>query len=291
MNFLWDIVTDTISDGLHLLPFLFLTYLAMEWLERRTEEKTAEWVERAGRFGPFIGGALGAFPQCGFSAAASSLYAARVITLGTLLSIYLSTSDEMVPLFVSHNIPVEIMLQILAMKACVGMLCGFVVDSVVRGQRGRYGNAEPLRINELCASEECHCMDENSVWKSALVHTINIFIFILLVTFALNLIVGLFGEDKLSALLKGGPLLGHFIAGFIGLIPNCAASVVITELYLSGVLTFGTMMSGLLVGAGVGLLVLYRVNAHRRQNLFITGLLYLMGVTWGIIIDLFGITF
>ena len=292
MDFFQDILVDTVMDGLHLLPFLFLTYLAMEYMEHWTETRSSAWVERAGRFGPFVGALLGVFPQCGFSAAAANLYAGRVITVGTLLSIFLSTSDEMVPLFISSHVPMETMAHILGMKGAIGMLCGCMLDAALRSLRML--GLQPRwkqHIQELCEDAHCHCEEETDApWKAACVHTAHIFAFILLVTFALNVLVALFGEDKLSAVLTASPIMGHFLAGIIGLIPNCAASVVITQLYLSGVLTLGTMMSGLLVGAGVGLLVLYRVNLHRRQNIAITLLLYACGVAWGLLVDLLGVT-
>lgn len=277
---MWDIILDTLIDGLKLVPFLFLTYLAMEYLEHKTGQKTQQIVKKAGKWGPLMGGLAGAVPQCGFSAAASNLYAGKVITLGTLLAIYLSTSDEMLPILISEKAPVMLIVRILLAKAVIGALAGFVVD-VIFSKRGN--EEEHEHIHEICEHEHCHC--EKGIVRSALNHTVHITFFILAVTFALNLVLHFVGEDALANLVLNRPLLGPVLAGAVGLIPNCAASVVITQLYLQGAMSAGAMMAGLLVGAGVGLLVLFRVNHNRRENLKVLGLLYFTGVLAGILIE------
>ncbi len=282
-----DIILDTLSDGIKLLPFLFLTYLAMEYLEHKTGSGMQRTIKRSGKWGPVIGGVLGAFPQCGFSAAASNLYAGRIITLGTLLSIYLSTSDEMLPVLISENAGFEMILKILGVKIMIGMAAGLLIDFVI--SKSRRGKEEELQIGHMCEQHHCHC--ENGIVKSALHHTAEIFLYLLLISFVLNLIIGFVGEDFLADLVLNRPVVGELIAGAVGMIPNCAASVVITQLYLKGVLGAGAMMSGLLSGAGVGILVLLRVNDRRKENAAIIALLYVTGVMAGLAVELSGLRF
>ena len=297
MDLILDVVIDALIDSVKILPFLFITYLVMEFLEHKTEEFTSTVVQKTEHFGPLWGGLIGVFPQCGFSAAASNLYAGRVITLGTLIAIYLSTSDEMIPLFISNQVPLNTMIPVLALKAVIGIIAGFIIDAIVHYYH-RIQNKkldDPVRIDELCEKEHCHCDDEGSeglsgIVKSALVHTIHIFLFVLVLTLALNLVIELIGEDRLAMLLKTSPVVSHVLAGLIGLIPNCAASVIITELYLDQMITLGTMMSGLLVGAGIGLLVLFRVNPEKKENINIAFLLFIIGTVCGLMIDVLGIT-
>lgn len=282
-----DIILDTLSDSIKLLPFLFLTYLAMEYLEHKTGEKLQNTIRKSGKWGPVIGGVLGAFPQCGFSAAASNLYAGRIITLGTLLSIYLSTSDEMLPVLISENAGIGMIMKVLGTKILIGIAAGLVIDFVIRNLlRNR---EEELRIEHLCEQHHCHC--EEGILKSALHHTIEIFLYLLLISFVLNLLIGMIGEDFLAGLILNRPVIGELIAGMIGMIPNCAASVVITQLYLKGILSAGAMMSGLLSGAGVGILVLLRVNDKHKENVRIIVMLYAIGVLAGLLIELLGVQF
>lgn len=282
MDLLIDVVLDSLVDSVKLLPFLFVTYLLMEYLEHKAGERMQEMVQKAGKAGPVIGSILGVFPQCGFSAAASNLYAGRIITLGTLFSIYLSTSDEMLPIMISEKAALSMILKVLAVKVIVGIVAGFAVDLL-------FQRKEEMQIEHLCEQHHCHC--EEGIWKSALHHTLEIFAYILLISFVLNLVIGFVGEDVLGTFLLNRPVIGELIAGLVGLIPNCAASVVITQLYLEGVLGAGAMMSGLLAGSGVGLLVLLRVNDDRRENLRIVVLLYAVAVVTGIVLELLGITF
>lgn len=275
-----EVISDTLTDVTKLLPFLFLTYLAMEYLEHKTGEKAASLVKRAGHFGPVIGGLLGMVPQCGFSAAASNLYAGRVVTLGTLIAIYLSTSDEMLPVLISEQAPIGVIVKILLAKAAIGIAAGLLIDLLLR----RKGVAEHHHIHEICEHEHCRC--EKSIFRSALFHTAQIALFILLITFALNLILFWAGEDALANLILNRPIAGPLLAGLVGLIPNCAGSVAITQLYLEGIIGIGSAMTGLLTGSGVGLLVLFRVNRHRKENLKILGLLYSIGVIAGVVIEI-----
>ena len=281
-----EIIEETLIDGIKLLPFLFITYIIMEYIEHKTSNKTKDIIKKSGRFGPFIGSLLGAVPQCGFSVVATNFYAARVITLGTLISVYLSTSDEMIPIFISEGASIITLLKILAIKILIGMIAGFVIDFILRLRKK---DNEKERIIDLCEKEHCHC--EHGILKSALKHTINIFIFILIITFIINIAIHLVGEETIGNFVKSNVILGPVLGGIIGLIPNCASSVILTQLYLQNVIPISTMISGLLVGAGVGLIVLFKMNKGIKQNLKITALLYTIGVLSGIIMQILGIQF
>ncbi len=279
-----EILLDAIIDSVKLVPFLFITYLIMEYIEHKTKDKTKEVVKKSGKYGPLIGSILGIFPQCGFSVSATNLYAARVITLGTLIAVYLSTSDEMLPIFLSEAVPLNTILTILGIKLIVGMIAGFVIDLIMRKKHKQ----EEEKIIDLCEKEHCHC--EHGIVKSALKHTLSIFIFILLVTIMINLLMFVIGEENIKNFLQNRPILAPIIAGFIGLIPNCASSVILTQMYLENMISVATMISGLLVGAGVGLAVLFKMNKGVKQNIRIVALLYAIGVVAGIIIELIGIS-
>lgn len=282
-----DIILDTLLDSVKLLPFLFLTYLCMELLEHHTNDKTSRVVEKAGKSGPIWGGLLGVIPQCGFSTAAASLYSGGVITVGTLLAIFLSTSDEMLPIFISEAVPVATIVKILATKVAIAIVSGLIVELVFLNllkQKDKH-----LDIHVVCEEEHCHC--EDGIFLSAIKHTLRIFIYIILISFVLNLVIAGIGEDTIASALSSIPVLGEILAALIGLIPNCASSVIITELYLDGLIGAGAMMAGLLVNAGVGLLVLFRLNRHLKENLAIVACLYGIGVFWGIVLDLAGIIF
>lgn len=282
-----DSMADALSDSVRLLPFLFITYLVMEYLEHAAGSRMQESIRKSGRSGPVIGSILGAFPQCGFSAAASNLYAGRIITLGTLLSVYLSTSDEMLPILISEKAGAGMIFKILGTKILIGMTAGLLIDWIVRTFFKKGG--EELQIEHLCEQHHCHC--ENGILKSAVHHTIEIFIYVLLISFVLNLAIALIGDNFLESILVDRPILGALIAGIVGLIPNCAASVIITQLYLEGVLSAGSMMAGLLVGAGVGVLVLLRVNDKPRENIGIIALLYVIGTAAGVLMNMAGLRF
>lgn len=282
-----EILFDTLLDSVKILPFLFLTYLVMELLEHKTGGKSKDQIRRARWSGPIWGGLLGVIPQCGFSTAASSLYAGRVITVGTLLAVYFSTSDEMLPIMISQAVPVPVMIKILGTKAIIAIISGMVVEVVYT--RVLKKQEKEMDIHVVCEEEHCKC--EDGIVKSAAKHTIKIFFYLLLISFVLNVIVGIIGEDTLAQFFVGTPVIGELIAALVGLIPNCASSVVITELYLDGIIGAGEMMSGLLVNAGVGLLVLFRLNRNGKQNAGIIATLYGLGIFWGVIIDLIGITF
>lgn len=277
----------SIEDSVKLLPFLFLTYLLMEVMEHHTGDKMQQRIRTAGAFGPVWGGLLGIVPQCGFSAAASSLYAGKVITVGTLLAIYLSTSDEMLPILISQAVPAATIIRILVTKVLIAIVSGLVVEFVYVKLLGR--KEKDMDIHVVCEEEHCHC--EDGVFVSALKHTLRIFVYIFLISLVLNGAIEWIGEDTLAGAFSAIPVVGELAAALVGLIPNCASSVVITELYLDGIIGAGAMMSGLLVNAGVGVLVLFRLNRDVKQNAGIIGALYGLGVFWGVIIELLGFAF
>lgn len=281
---MWDVILETLLDSVKLIPFLFITYLIMEWIEHKTKEKTKETIQKSGKWGPLIGSILGIFPQCGFSVSATNLYAARVITLGTLIAVYLSTSDEMLPIFLSEAVPMETILKILGIKLLIGMVAGFIIDFVLRIKNK---NKEEHKIVDLCEKEHCHC--EDGIVKSALTHTLHITIFIVLVTFIVNIVIYFIGEDAIGGFLMNQPILGPIVAGLLGLIPNCASSVILTQMYLENVISSATMIAGLLVGAGVGIAVLFKTNKGIKENLKIVTLLYAIGIISGIILEFLGL--
>lgn len=282
------IIEHTLIEALRLLPFLFITYLIMEFLEHKTSNKTKDIIKKSGKFGPLLGGALGIFPQCGFSAAASNLYAGRIITVGTLIAIFLSTSDEMLPILISESAPIELIIKILLIKLAIGVIAGFSIDFVMKIVNRKAKVQEKTvgeEIANICEHEHCHC-EEGGILKSSIKHTINIFVFILIITLILNVLIYFIGEENISNLILNMPVVGPLIAGIVGLIPNCAGSVILTQLYLSNVISLGSMIGGLLVGSGIGILVLFRVNKNLKENLKILGILYAIGTICGIIIDL-----
>lgn len=287
LHILEHTLLHTIEDSVKLLPFLFITYFLMEELEHHTGSKTQSRIRNAGKFGPLWGGLLGMMPQCGFSAAASSLYAGRVITVGTLLAVFLSTSDEMLPIFISAAVPAATIAKILAAKVVIAVVSGFVVEAVYVNLLKK--KEKDMDIHIVCEEEHCKC--EDGALKSACKHTVKIFVYILLITFVLTLGIEIIGEENLAVVFQNMPVVGELIAALVGLIPNCASSVVITELYLSGIIGAGAMMSGLLVNAGVGLLILFRLNRDWKQNAGIVAALYALGVFWGVLIEFAGIIF
>lgn len=300
-----EVIEDTIVDALKLLPFLYITYLIMEFIEHKMEKKSKNVIRKSGKWGPVLGSILGAFPQCGFSASATNLYAGRVITLGTLIAVYLSTSDEMLPIFISEAVSPIFILKILGIKVLIGMIAGIVVDVSINLFKKREknntkdnndnnkieGNLENVYeedIGHICEEEHCHC-DKNGIFLSALKHTLNIFIYIILVTFIINVIVYFIGEDTIASWILNKPIIGPIISSLIGLIPNCAASVIITNMYLEGVISLGSMIAGLLTGAGIGLAILFKTNKKLKENVGIMMIVYIIGVVVGIFIELIGL--
>lgn len=285
-----EVIEETLIDALKLLPFLFITYLVMEYIEHKISAKTKETIKRSGKLGPLIGSFLGIFPQCGFSVSATNLYSARVISLGTLISIYLTTSDEMLPILISENVSTNISIKILLIKLVIGIIAGFIIDFIIKfmSKKDDKNNLKQNVIEDICKHDHCHC--ENGILVSSVKHTLNILIFIVIITFIINTIIFFIGEDTISNFISNSQILGPIIAGLIGLIPNCASSVILTKLYLANVISVGSMIAGLLVGAGVGLAVLFKTNKHIKENIKIVFLLYLIGVISGIILELVSFT-
>ena len=280
VGFLDEVLWSGFLDTLKLIPFLFLTYLLMEFIEHKASGKTLGFIKKAGSLGPLFASLVGAIPQCGFSAAAANLYTGRVITVGTLVAVFLSTSDEMLPILISGGFPATDIFIILAYKIIVAMVVGFVADGVLR-LRGK--KREEINIDELCDADDCHC--ERGILHSALHHTATTGLFILLVTILINTAVFFIGEGALASVMHDTPVISHAIASVFGLIPNCAASVTLAALASEGIITVGTMMAGLFSGSGIGILVLFRVNKNLKQNLSIAGLLVITGFVFGLLAD------
>ena len=334
MDLIVDVLVDTAKDTLALIPFLFLTYVAMEALEHSAEGKAESVVRRAGMAGPAVGALLGAIPQCGFSAMAGTLYAGRLITAGTLVAVILSTSDELIPVFVAHGDRMGQLVWIIASKVAIGMVVGFAADAVLRALH-RTGDGHP-HIRELCERAHCHCGEVDlaeveatahacdctpdhardarhahghahghaheharphahgrgtrikHILHSALIHTAQVTAFIAAITFVCGLVIEGAGHDVIASALGAQPLLATLLSALVGLIPNCAASVLIAELYLEGALAAGPMLAGLLVSGGLGLLVLFRTNYDLRQNVIITVFVYVVGVVCGLVAGALG---
>ncbi len=280
-----DVVIDTLIDSVKLLPFLFVTYIIMEYLEHKTSNKVKSAIQKSGKFGPLIGGLLGTIPQCGFSVAATNLYATRIINIGTLLAVYLATSDEMIPIMISEGISIITIIKILGIKLIIAVIVGFLIDLIIQTRK----NTEEEKIVDLCEKEHCDC--EHGILKSALKHTVNIFVFIVIIIFIINMIVYFIGEENIANFLQANPVLAPVLASLIGLLPNCASSVILTQLYVQNVIPVSTMIAGLLVGAGVGLAVLFKMNKKLKENIEIVVLLVIIGTLSGIILQMLGINF
>ena len=274
-----DIILDTIIDGLKILPFLFVAFFIIELVEHKFSKKSLKIIEKSGRLGPLVGGILGCLPQCGFSVLATNFYVTRIITLGTLISVYLSTSDEMLPILMSHGSSAKTIFGILGIKVLIGIVVGFIVDLFIKRR-------ESVQVEDLCEEAHCHCDD--GLFKSSIVHTFHTLFFIVLVSFGLNIIMHFGGKDVLSSLFGENNFFTPFVASLIGLIPNCASSVVITELYLNGVLSISSVIAGLLTGSGVALLVLFKSNKNLKENIKILLIVYFVGAFSGVLLNLIG---
>ena len=273
-----EIIIEILIESIKLIPFLFVAFLIIELIEHKFSEKQLDLVERSGKYGPVLGSVLGIFPQCGFSVLATNLYITRIISLGTLIAIYLSTSDEMLPILLSKNVEFSLILKILSVKLFLGVFWGFIIDLIYRRRK------KEKQDYHICEEEHCHC--EKNIFTSSLKHTLSIFLFMLVVNLILHIGIEYLGKDYLTKLFLKNTVFGPFITSLIGLIPNCASSVIITELYLNDAITFGSMLSGLLTGSGVALLLLFKSNKNLKENFKILIILYLIGVLSGTIIDL-----
>ena len=281
-----DILLATIIDVLKLVPFLYITYLIMEYIENKTSEHAKQTIKKSGKWGPLIGGIVGIIPQCGFSASATNLYATRVISLGTLIAVYLSTSDEMLPIFLSEQVEFSIIMKILGIKLVIAIIAGFIIDLVIRLSNKEKDEEE--KIIDLCEHDKCHCHEEG-IFKSSLKHTLNILVYIFIVTLVINIIVEFVGQDNIANFIGNNTILGPVVSSLVGLIPNCAASVIITNLYIQNVINAASLIAGLLTGAGVGLIILFRTNKNVKQNIGIMALIYGIGVFSGIVLQLMNV--
>lgn len=351
MDLLIDILLDAGKDTLSLVPFLLVTYLALEALEHVAGDRVNGAIMRAGAAGPVVGSLLGMVPQCGFSAMAATLYAGRVVTLGTLVAVFLSTSDEMLPLLLAEQVPVQTMAMLLASKALIALVTGFIVDAAVRGLRRNVRAHAAIRrtvlgtavnpahancahddhtggdiidevaeagvsadhIHELCERDHCGCDEDEdehghgyghehghehghshegapllSIIRSAISHTVQVSVFIFLVTLILVAVLETFGESTIEQFLRGNETLAVLGSALVGLIPNCSASVVITQLYLEGALQLAPMLAGTLISAGVGYLVLFRTNRSARENALFLAMMYVIGAGWGLVLSACG---
>ncbi len=280
---LLHLLLHALKDGLSLFPFLFLAYLLTEYLEHRAKERTARIIASCGAWGPLAGAVLGIFPQCGFSAAAAGLFASGVISMGTVAAVFLSTSDEMLPILLVNQIPPSSIGVILLIKLLCAAVAGFALDLALRSLR----RGIPAHHGEFC-EEHCCCREEHGLLRSALRHSLSVTLWIALITFLLNTAVHLVGEDSIARFLTSFPLLGPLLASLVGLIPNCASSVLLTQLWVEGALSCGAMIGGLLTGSGIGLLVLFRTNRSVKENCFLLLFVYLIGALCGVVMDSFG---
>lgn len=284
MELILDVLLDALIDGAKMLPFLYLAYLLIEWLERNHGQRIENALAGGGRWGFVPGAVLGCVPQCGFSAVAANFYASRVITPGTLLAVFVATSDEAIPLLAAEPGMWGTLAVLLVLKVILGMAAGFVLDVPLRRvlPQSLYGGYAG-HADEVDCHEEHE--EHSGIFLAALRHTLEIFAFILLFSFLIGLMFELVGEGTITALLgRMGPFQ-PMVAALIGLVPNCAASVLLAQLYMQGAITFGSLMAGLTAGAGIGLAVLWRVNPSWKQNLFMTGLLWAAGAAVGIVLQ------
>ena len=274
-----EVILDTIIDSLKLIPFLLVAFIIIELLEHKLNNKTKNIITKSKKVGPIIGSLLGVIPQCGFSVMATNLYITRIITLGTLISIYLSTSDEMLIIMISEKVEISLILKILLIKIFFGIVYGLIIDKIINKKK-----KDKETNYELCDEEHCDC--NHSILLSAIKHTLHITLFIFIITLIINTIFTLLGDNYLSKILLNNSILSPFITSLIGLIPNCAASVILTELYLNSTISLGALIGGLLTSSGSSLLVLIKNNKNKKENRSIILLLYTLGVLSGIIIEL-----
>lgn len=275
---MFDSILDALLDTVKIVPYLFVTFLLLEIIEHKFNKKTQKIITKYKKYGPILGGIFGGFPQCGFSAMGANLYTVGIITKGTLISIFLSTSDEMLPIMIGEKVAFPVILQIIGFKVIIGIIIGLIVDLVLRTKK------EKEHIKELCDEEHCHCKE--GILKSSLIHTLKTSLFILIANILIGLAIFYIGIENLSSLLNSNNIIVYFGASLIGLIPNCASSVVLTEVYLSGIITIGVALSGLLTSSGIGILLLFKNNKLLKDNMLILSIIYFTGVIVGFILDL-----
>lgn len=274
-----DCLLDSLLDTVKLMPYLLITFLLLEFIEHKLSNKTHKTMAKYNKLGPVIGAIFGGFPQCGFSAMASNLYTGGIITKGTLIAIFLSTSDEMLPIMLGEKVRLDLVLSIILFKIVIGIIIGLLVDLILRSK------VDSKRIEDMCDEDHCHC--KNGIIVSSVIHTLKTTLFVLLANIVIGYAIYFIGTDNLSNLLNSKNILVYFGSSLIGLIPNCASSVVLTEVYLSNLITLGVLISGLLTGSGIGILLLFKNNKNIKENLLILSIIYFVGVVIGFLVDLF----
>lgn len=279
-----DVFLDALLDTLKTLPFLFAAYLLIEFLEHKAGQKLTGALSRMGPLGPMGGAVLGCLPQCGFSVAAANFYAGRLISAGTLLAVFLATSDEALLILLSQPQAFPSVIRLLGVKLIVAAVAGLATDFVLKHF---LKPKDPEPFDDLCS--HCGC-ESHGIFRSAAVHTLRILLFIFVVNIVLSFAIYFIGEAAISRFLLSGSVFQPLLAGLIGFIPNCAASIILTELYLAGSLSFGSAVTGLCTGAGLGLAVLFKLNKNHKENFAIAGVLYVVAVVAGVACNfIFGI--
>ncbi len=280
----FDVILDAFIDTIKVLPFLFVAFLVIEFLEHKAQDKIKHIFTRAGAFGPMVATVLGCIPQCGFSVMSANLYSSGIITLGTLIAVFLSTSDEAIILLATaHNGSFEIF-KLLVAKIAIALVCGYTIYFI---ERKNHKHHHHHHSHDLCEQDHCGCEEDGKILRPALIHTVKVFGFVLLFTVIIDLFVAFIGTDALSHLLLSESIFQPLLSAIIGFIPNCASSVLLTQLYIEGTLSFGALVAGLCTNAGAGLLVLFRNKSKFRENLKIVGILYACAVIPGIILHIF----
>jgi hypothetical protein len=280
LHLLIHTIEHTLEHTISMLPFLFAAFLVMETLEHYSGNLIERSLIRTSKAGPLVGAFLGCFPQCGFSVIASNLYAGGVITLGTLLAVFLSTSDEAVLILLSHPESTKSILPLLAVKVMIAIIAGYLANFLL----SKYIVSEK-HIEEICEESCCGCNEEIGILRPAITHTLQLFAFIFLFTAGLDFIIDLVGLETVATVLLEGSIMQPLFAALIGFIPNCVPSVILTELYLKGTLSFASIIAGLCTNAGMGLIVLFKVNRDLLENLKIMGLLYISAVIAGMTLN------
>lgn len=274
-----DILIDALLDSIKLIPLLFLSYLFISFLEKQGSLASRLNYLLAYRLGPFFGALLGCLPQCGFSVIAASLYAQKAISVGTLVAVFISTSDEALPMFLAHPQQYKELGLLIFIKSVIAIIAGYTIDLFVKHRK--------LEDDEVFEVEGISCSCEDSLFMNAIKRTSKTLIFILGINLVMGVIIGLLGEEQLKRMLMVQPIIQPFIAGLIGFIPNCASSIFIVQLYFIEGINFGAMISGLVSGAGVGIAVLLKSNKNKKENFMIIFYIYVVAIISGMLINYF----
>lgn len=272
---MYEVLKETIEELIELLPFLFIAFLIIELIEHKFSNKTKKVISNNKKAGPVVGSLLGAVPQCGFSVLATNLYVTRIITLGTLIGIYLSTSDELLPILITNKVDIKDIFLFVLSKILIGIIFGFIIDLFIKPKNNDF---------HICEEEDCDC--EDSIIKSTFIHTLKTAIYIFVVIFGINFLYNSY-KGVLEEFLKESKFIAPFISSLVGLIPNCGSSITISVLYAKKLIDFGTAMAGLLTNSGIALLVLFKTNKNLKENLSILALLYFIGSIIGLLLNIF----